>query len=87
MTCGTRALHVRNILEERELEETATVKENLTVQTEGKRKVSRQILLYNLQMILAVGFRAHCSFRPCPLPHPGPQAMTAQKRSKDDDTR
>src|SRR3546814_4165923 len=26
-------------------------------QTEGKRKVSRQILLYNLQMILAVGFR------------------------------
>src|SRR3546814_11453417 len=33
------------------------LKENLTVQTEGKRKVSRQILLYNLQMILAVGFR------------------------------
>lgn len=51
------SLHVRNILEEGELEEAATVKENLTVQTEGKRKVSRQILLYNLQMILAVGFR------------------------------
>src|SRR3546814_11517457 len=33
------------------------LKENLTVQTEGKRKVSRQILLYNLHMILAVGFR------------------------------
>ncbi|MFW2449370.1 MAG: virulence RhuM family protein, partial [Qipengyuania pacifica] len=51
------SLHIRNILEEGELDEAATVKENLTVQTEGKRKVSRQILLYNLQMILAVGFR------------------------------
>jgi hypothetical protein len=51
------SLHVRNILEEGELEGVATVKENLTVQTEGKRRVSRQILLYNLQMILAVGFR------------------------------
>src|SRR3546814_10922159 len=51
------SLHVRNILDEGELEEEATVKENLTVQTEGKRKVSRQILLYNLQLILAVGFR------------------------------
>lgn len=51
------SLHIRNILDDGELEESATVKENLTVQTEGKRKVSRQILLYNLQMILAVGFR------------------------------
>src|SRR3546814_9967342 len=51
------SLQFRNILDEGELEEEATVKENLTVQTEGKRKVSRQILLYNLQMILAVGFR------------------------------
>src|SRR3546814_2113076 len=33
------------------------LKENLTVQTEGKRKVSRQILLYNLQIILSGGFR------------------------------
>lgn len=51
------SLHVRNILEDGELAESATVKENLTVQTEGKRQVSRRILLYNLQMILAVGFR------------------------------
>lgn len=33
------SLHVRNILEEGELEEAATVKENLTVQTESNRKV------------------------------------------------
>lgn len=51
------SLHVRNILDEGELDEAATVKENLTVQIEGNRQVSRQILLYNLQMILAVGFR------------------------------
>ena len=51
------SLHIRNILDEGELDEAATVKENLTVQSEGNRQVSRQILLYNLQMILAVGFR------------------------------
>ena len=51
------SLHIRNILDEGELDGAATVKENLTVQSEGNRQVSRQILLYNLQMILAVGFR------------------------------
>ena len=51
------SLHIRNILDEGELEEQATVKENLTVQTEGKRQVSRAITIYSLPMILAVGFR------------------------------
>jgi hypothetical protein len=51
------SLHIRNILDEGELSESATVKENLTVQTEGKRQVSRAIQLYNLPMILALGFR------------------------------
>jgi hypothetical protein len=51
------SLHIRNILDEGELDEAATVKENLTVQTEGKRQVSRSITIYNLPMILAVGFR------------------------------
>lgn len=51
------SLHIRNILDEGELDEAATVKENLTVQTEGKRQVSRQISHYNLPMIMAVGFR------------------------------
>ncbi len=35
-------LHIKNILDESELEEVATVKESLTVQTEGKRKVRRR---------------------------------------------
>ena len=51
------SLHIRNILEDGELEQAATVKEYLTVQTEGQRQVSRTILVYSLPMILAVGFR------------------------------
>jgi len=51
------SLHVRNILQERELDESATVKENLTVQTEGTRQVTRSIATYSLPMIMAVGFR------------------------------
>lgn len=51
------SLHAKNILEERELELAATVKESLTVQTEGARKVRRSTLLYSLPMILAIGYR------------------------------
>lgn len=51
------SLHIKNILAEGELAEAATVKESLTVQTEGKRQVRRGNLLYNLDMILAVGYR------------------------------
>jgi hypothetical protein len=49
------SLHIKNVLAEGELAEAATVKESLTVQTEGKRQVRRTNLLYNLDMILAVG--------------------------------
>ena len=51
------SLHIKNILEEGELPEGATVKESLTVQTEGSRQVQRKTFLYNLYMILAVGYR------------------------------
>lgn len=51
------SLHVRNILAEGELEPESTVKEYLTVQTEGKRQVKRSMTLYRLEMILAVGYR------------------------------
>jgi len=37
------SLHIRNILDEGNLDEAATVKENLTVQSDGNRQVSRQI--------------------------------------------
>lgn len=51
------SLHIKNILNEGELPEAATVKESLTVQNEGSRRVQRKTYLYNLHMILAVGYR------------------------------
>tara|TARA_R110002049_G_scaffold1355_1_gene10394 strand:- start:17324 stop:18289 length:966 start_codon:yes stop_codon:yes gene_type:complete len=49
--------HIRNIYKEEELPEYATVAKNATVQNEGTRQVMRQIDYYNLDVILAVGYR------------------------------
>jgi len=51
------SLHLKNIFEDGELEPSATVKESLTVQIEGAREVQRTLTLYNLDAILAVGYR------------------------------
>ncbi len=51
------SVHIRKIFADEELDDSATVKQYLTVQTEGKRSVQRTVQLYNLEMILAVGFR------------------------------
>jgi hypothetical protein len=51
------SLHVTNILEEGEVDETRTVKEFLTVRLEGIRRVERSLTHYNLDMILAIGYR------------------------------
>ena len=51
------SLHILNILEEGEQSREATVKEYLTVQQEGTRQVRRMVEHYNLDMILAVGYR------------------------------
>ncbi|TBR44971.1 hydroxyacid dehydrogenase [Marinomonas agarivorans] len=51
------SLHANNILDEGELATETTVKESLTVQMEGKRKVKRRIAFYNLDLILAIGYR------------------------------
>jgi hypothetical protein len=51
------SLHIRNILAEGELAASATVKDYLTVQSEGSRQVKRPVQLYNLDLILAVGYR------------------------------
>lgn len=49
--------HIKNIYDDNELVENSTCAENALVQTEGKRKVKRTIKIYNLDMILAVGYR------------------------------
>jgi hypothetical protein len=52
-------LHLGNIFEEGELDEQATCKEFLQVQTEGSREVQRKLKFYNLEAIIAVGYRVH----------------------------
>lgn len=49
--------HIKNIYEDGELNEWATCKDFLQVQTEGGREVRRERKFYNLDMILAVGYR------------------------------
>jgi hypothetical protein len=51
------SLHISNIFKEQELDPTSTVKEYLTVQFEGLRKVKRKIAFYNLDVIISVGYR------------------------------
>ena len=51
------SLHLKNIIEDGELDAAATIKESLTVQTKGTRQVQRPVTLYNLDAILAVGYR------------------------------
>ncbi|MFA4975142.1 MAG: virulence protein RhuM/Fic/DOC family protein [Candidatus Paceibacterota bacterium] len=50
-------LHLNNIFKDKELDIKATCKESLQVQTEGNRKIKRNIKLYNLDAIIAVGYR------------------------------
>ena len=50
-------LHLKNIFEEGELEEVATIKDFLIVRQEGKRQVQRNISFYNLDVIISVGYR------------------------------
>jgi len=52
------SLHIQNIFEDREADPSTTVKQYLTVQIEGGREVRRALDHYNLDAILAVGYRA-----------------------------
>ena len=49
--------HIKAIFEDGELLEKATVNYQLTVQNEGIREVRRKVAYYNLDMILAIGYR------------------------------
>ena len=56
---STISRHIKNVFEEGELQPDSTVAFFATVQTEGKRKVERDIAYYNLDMIISVGYRVH----------------------------
>lgn len=49
--------HIDNILNDGELDANRTVKDFLTVRQEGKRQVQRSVLHYNLDMVIALGYR------------------------------
>ncbi|HBT96445.1 MAG TPA: hypothetical protein DEB25_01745 [Desulfobulbaceae bacterium] len=51
--------HLKNIYEEEELAREATVSKKEIVQTEGQRRVTRQVEFYNLDAIIAVGYRVN----------------------------
>ena len=50
-------IHIKGILRDQELSGEGTIKESLMVQNESGRSVRRKLLCYNLDMVLAVGYR------------------------------
>ena len=51
--------HIKKIYEDNELDENSTIRNFRIVQKEGTRSVSREVAHYNLQMIIAVGFKVN----------------------------
>ena len=56
---STISRHIKNVLEDGELDANATIANFATVQNEGNRNVERNITFYNLDMIISVGYRVH----------------------------
>ena len=52
-------VHIKKIFDDSELSPEATIRKFQIVQTEGNRQVSRDVIHYNLQMIIAVGFKVN----------------------------
>lgn len=52
-------VHIRKIFADAELSPAATIRKFQIVQIEGNRQVSREVIHYNLQMIIAVGFKVN----------------------------
>lgn len=58
---STISEHIKEIFEEEELDKNSTVRNYRTVQMEGSREVARDVDFYNLDMIIAIGFRVRSS--------------------------
>jgi hypothetical protein len=58
---STISEHIKAVLEDEELDKNSTVRNFRTVQLEGKREISRDIEYYNLEMIIAIGFKVRSS--------------------------
>lgn len=55
-TSDNIGLHIKNIIDENELDTISTTEEFSVVRTEGNRSVKRKIQHYNLDMIISVGY-------------------------------
>ena len=51
--------HIKKVYDDGELTEEATIRKFRIVQTEGSRQVNREVIHYNLQMIISVGFKVN----------------------------
>lgn len=56
-TSDNIGLHIKNIIDDGELDGVSTTEDFSVVETEGNRRVKRNILHYNLDMIISVGYR------------------------------
>lgn len=56
-TINEHIKNIKNIISDEELQEDSTIREFRIVQNEGGREVTRDIKFYNLDMILAIGYR------------------------------
>lgn len=55
----TIGLHLKNIYNTKELDKKTTTEKYSVVQTEGDRQVNRNVLFYNLDAIISVGYRVN----------------------------
>ena len=51
--------HIKDIFDSSELQADSTIRKNRIVQIEGKRKISREVVFYNLDMIISIGYRVN----------------------------
>lgn len=55
------SMHIKSFLKELDNEQVkSTIKKSLTVQYEGGREVSREVMLYNFEVICQVGYHVNC---------------------------
>lgn len=59
VTVPNISYHLQSIYESGELERERTIQDSLMVRQEGKRRVSRTVTFYNLDVIIAVGYRVN----------------------------
>ena len=74
--------HIKKIYADSELEESATIRNFRIVQTEGFRQVTRDTKHYNLQMIIAVGFKVNNERADADKPHMGLTTWAAAPEGK-----